>query len=33
VLGELPQLRRAWLMDLYLFPPIGVRREFAEVLT
>jgi hypothetical protein len=33
VLGELPQLRRTWLMDLYLFPPIGVRREFAEVLT
>jgi hypothetical protein len=33
VLGDLPQLRRAWLMDLYLFPPIGVRREFAEVLT
>ena len=33
VLAELPQLRRTWLMDLYLFPPIGVRREFAEVLT
>lgn len=26
VLNELPQLRRTWLMDLYLFPPLGVRR-------
>jgi hypothetical protein len=33
VLGRLPQLRRTWLMDLYLFPPLGVRREFAEALT
>jgi hypothetical protein len=32
-LGGLPQLRRAWLMDLYLFPPLGVRREFADSLT
>jgi hypothetical protein len=24
---RLPQLRRTWLMDLYLFPPGGVRRE------
>jgi hypothetical protein len=33
VLGDLPQLRRTWLMDLYLFPPLGVRREFADGLT
>ena len=32
VLGGLPQLRRTWLMDLYLFPPLGVRREFADTL-
>src|SRR5580700_4086864 len=32
VLGELPQLRRTWLMDLYLFPPLGVRREFTDAL-
>ena len=32
VLGGLPQLRRTWLMDLYLFPPLGIRREFAETL-
>jgi hypothetical protein len=33
VLGGLPQLRRAWLMDLYLFPPLGVRRESADILS
>jgi hypothetical protein len=33
VLGELPQLRRTWLMDLYLFPPLGVRREFTDAFT
>jgi hypothetical protein len=33
VLGGLPQLRRAWLMDLYLFPPLGVRRQLADALT
>jgi hypothetical protein len=33
VLGGLPQLRRTWLMDLYLFPPLGVRRELADALT
>ena len=33
ILGRLPQLRRTWLMDLYLFPPIGVRRELADTLT
>jgi hypothetical protein len=33
VLGSPPQLRRAWLMDLYLFPPLGVRRESADILT
>ena len=33
ILGRLPQLRRAWLMDLYFFPPVGVRRELADTLT
>ena len=33
ILGRLPQLRRAWLMDLYFFPPLGVRREFGDTLT
>jgi hypothetical protein len=33
ILGRLPQLRRTWLMDLYLFPPVGVRRELADTLT
>jgi hypothetical protein len=33
VLGELPQLRRTWLMDLYLFPPLGVRRHSTDCLT
>jgi len=33
ILGGLPQLRRTWLMDLYLFPPLGVRREFGDALT
>jgi hypothetical protein len=33
ILGRLPQLRRTWLMDLYLFPPVGVRREFADTQT
>jgi hypothetical protein len=32
VLCRLPQLRRTWLMDLYLFPPVGVRREVADSL-
>jgi hypothetical protein len=31
VLGELPSRRRAWLMDLYLYPPLGVGREFPDV--
>ena len=33
ITGRLPQLRRAWLMDLYFFPPLGVRREFGDSLT
>ncbi len=33
ILGGLPQLRRTWLMDLYLFPPLGVRRDFGDALT
>jgi hypothetical protein len=33
VLGESAQLRRTWLMDLYLFPPLGVRRELTDALT
>ena len=32
ILGRLPQLRRTWLMDLYFFPPVGVRREFGDTL-
>jgi hypothetical protein len=32
VLGELPPRQRSWLMDLYLYPPLGVRREFASAL-
>jgi hypothetical protein len=31
-LGGLPLRQRAWLMDLYLYPPLGVRREFANAL-
>jgi hypothetical protein len=33
ILGRLPQLRGTWLIDLYLFPPVGVRRELADTLT
>jgi len=33
VLGEIPLRPRTWLMDLYLYPPPGVRREFANTLT
>jgi hypothetical protein len=33
VLGASPQPRRTWLMDLYLFPPLGVRRELSDALT
>jgi hypothetical protein len=32
LLNHVPQQRRAWLMDLYLFPPPGVRRDFASTL-
>jgi len=32
LLGGLPQLRRTWLMDLYLFPPLGVRRKLGDTL-
>jgi hypothetical protein len=33
ILGGSPHLRRAWLMDLYFFPPVGVRRELGDALT
>ncbi len=33
ILGACAQLRRAWLMDLYLFPPAGARREPRDKLT
>ena len=33
VLGDIPSRKRTWLMDLYLFPPLGVRRELADALT
>jgi hypothetical protein len=26
-------VRRAWLMDLYFFPPVGTRRELGDALT
>jgi hypothetical protein len=32
LLGDLPPGRRVWLMDRYLYPSLGVRREFASVL-
>ena len=32
LLGESQAQRRSWLMDLYLFPPLGVRREVANAL-
>jgi hypothetical protein len=32
VLGDYPQRQRIWLLDLYLYPPVGVRREFAKAL-
>jgi hypothetical protein len=32
ILGGCPQVRRAWLMDLYLFPPAGSRREIGDTL-
>jgi len=30
LVGEASLKRRTWLMDLYLYPPLGVRREFAD---
>ncbi len=33
LLSEVPLRPRTCLMDLYLYPPLGVRREFADVLT
>jgi hypothetical protein len=32
ILGEYPLRQRAWLLDLYLYPRLGVRREFAKEL-
>jgi hypothetical protein len=32
LLGDYPQRQRVWLMDLYLYPPLCVRREFANAL-
>jgi hypothetical protein len=32
LLGDYLQRQRVWLMDLYLYPPLGVRREFANAL-
>jgi len=32
VLGEIPPRPRVWLMDLYLYPPVGMRRDFADAL-
>jgi hypothetical protein len=33
LLDHFPQRQWVWLMDLYLFPPVDVRREFASALT
>jgi hypothetical protein len=33
LLDHVPQRQRVWLMDLYLYPPLGVRRDFAGALT
>jgi hypothetical protein len=32
LLGGCPPKRRAWLMDLYLYPPLGVQREPTDAL-
>jgi len=32
LIGELSLRRRTWLMDLYMYPPLGVRREFTDTL-
>jgi hypothetical protein len=33
ILGRPSQLRRTWLMDLYFFPPVGVRRELGDTMS
>jgi hypothetical protein len=33
VLSELPSQRRTWLMDLYLYPPVGAGSQFADALS
>jgi hypothetical protein len=30
--GDFSQHQRVWLMDLYLYPPLGVRREPGDAL-
>jgi hypothetical protein len=30
--GDFTQHQRVWLMDLYLYPPLGVRRELTDTL-
>jgi hypothetical protein len=32
LLGDAQGRRRSWLMDLYLFPPLGVRRDVTDTL-
>jgi hypothetical protein len=32
LLGDSQERRRSWLMDLYLFPPLGIRRDIADAL-
>ena len=32
LLGDLSQRQRTWLMDLYLYPPLGARRETTAAL-
>jgi hypothetical protein len=33
LLGGLPHVRRTWLMDLYLFPPLGGRRKLGDTVS
>lgn len=33
LLGDLPPGQRVWLMDLYLYPSLSIRREFASALS
>jgi hypothetical protein len=32
MLGDFPLRGRTWLMDLYLYPPLGIHRELVNML-